>query len=138
MINRITQACIGAGAYTLSVGSMNPAIVLGRLLDALSVMNPGAHRALLAPGGAFASIPPEMLGDGSNPWWETAEATDVMDVIVAALNASAPVGFCCVYSDGDRLELARYDEPRRAREPSPPPASTRRSTVRTRVLAPEA
>jgi hypothetical protein len=138
VINRITQACIGAGAYTISVGSMNPAVVLGRLLDALAVLDPGAHRALVEPGGAYASIPPEMLRDALNPWWETPAAADIMDVIVAALNASAPVGFCCVYSEGDRVELARYDDPRRAREPAQPPASTRRSTVRTRVLTPEA
>jgi hypothetical protein len=133
----ITQACMDAGAYTLSVGSMNPAIVLGRLLEALSVLDPCAHRALVAPGGAYACIPPAMLCDALNPWWESDEATRSMDLIVAALNASAPVGFCCVFSEGDRLELARYDEPRRARELAPPPASTRRSTVGSRVLTPE-
>jgi hypothetical protein len=117
---------------------MNPAIVLPRLLDALAVLNPRAHRALVAPDGAYASIPAEVLHDASNPWWDTVMANRVLQSMLGALNAAAPVGFCCVYSDGDRFELARYDEPRRQREPAQPPACTRRSSrVRCRVVAPE-
>jgi hypothetical protein len=138
LIDRITHACIGAGAYTISVGTMNPAIVLPRLLDALAVLNPRAYRALVAPDGVFVSIPPEILHDPSNPWWDTATASRILQIMVGALNAAAPAGFCCVYSDGDRFELARYDEPRRPREPAQPPVDTRPSSrVRCRVAAPE-
>lgn len=137
LINRITQACIGAGAYTISVGSMNPAIVLPRLLEALAGLNPRAHRDMVAPDGPYASIPAEMLRDASNPWWETARATGLVQRMVSALNAAAPAGFCCVYSEGDRLELARHDAPLSGRDAAPtPPPGRRFSTVRCRVLMP--
>lgn len=137
MINRITQACIGAGAYTLSVGTMNPAIVLPRLLDALAVLSPSAHRDLVAPGGAYASIPTEMLCDAASPWWTTATGLEIVDLIVGALNAAAPAGFCCVYSEGDRFELVRQADPSPRREPGrTQPFTHRFSTVRCRVLSP--
>jgi hypothetical protein len=138
LINRITQACLGAGAYTISVGTMNPAIVLPRLLDALAVLSPSAHRELVAPGGAFASIPAEMLCDAANPWWTTATALAVVDRILGALNAAAPAGFCCVYSEGDRFELVRIEDPTARHAPAPTPSFTRRSSaIRCRVLTPE-
>ena len=137
LIDRITLACIGAGAYTLSVGTMNPAIVLPRLLDALAALNPHAYRELVAPGGPYASIPTGMLADAMNPWWETTGAQGIVQLLVEALNASAPAGFCCVYSDGDRLELARHEPAKPPREPARPAPARRVSTIRRRTLAPE-
>lgn len=137
MIDRITLACIGAGAYTLSVGTMNPAIVLPRLLDALAALNPHAYRELIAPGGPYASIPSGMLVDAMNPWWETSAGHEIVQILVGALNASAPAGFCCVYSDGDRFELARHEPAKPPGEPARPSPPRRVSTVRRRTLAPD-
>lgn len=117
---------------------MNPAIVLPRLLDALAVLSPSTHREVVAPDGPYASIPTQVLSDGADPWWATATADQILQLIMGALNAAAPAGFCCFYSDGDRFELVRYEEPTPHREPLPKAPSTRRSSaVRCRVLAPE-
>ena len=47
-MNPIVQACLERGSYTLSAGTLEPAIVLQRLLDALRVLDSDAHRAFVA------------------------------------------------------------------------------------------
>jgi len=136
--DRITQACLSTGAYTISVGTMNPTVVLARLLDALVVLSPEAHRLLTAPGAAYSAIPPEVMRDSANAWWETDAANWVIQGLVSAINAAAPKGFCCVYSEGDRLELFYCGpSPGSRREAAPPPSVRRRySAIRARVRAP--
>lgn len=140
MTDRITQACLGTGAYTISVGTMNPTIVLARLLDALAVLDPRAHREHTAPGAAYSSIPADILRDPVNPWWETDAGDRVIQGIISAINAAAPKGFCCVFSEGDRLELFYCGPtPGSRRDAAPPPSVRRRfSAIRARVRTHEA
>ena len=144
MADRITQACLSAGAYTISVGTMHPTIVLARLLDTLAVLDPAAHGELLAPGGEYASIPRETLRDAEDPWWETEAASRIVQKLVAAINEAAPKDFCCVYADNDRIELAWCGETSERGGPiddrctAGAPASRQRfSAVRTRVRTPK-
>ena len=139
MTDRITQACLSTGAYTISVGTMNPSIVLARMLDALCALDARLHRELTAPGADYAAVPSEVLRDGSNPWWETPAADRLIQGLLNAINAAAPKGFCCVYSEGDRLELFYCGPSPGRREGAPPPSVRRRfSAIRARVRATDA
>lgn len=134
----ITAACVDKGSFTLSEGTSAPAIVLARLLDALSVLSPPEHRRLTAPGGLQASIPPAALRDASSTWWSTNEASALLEGVIAAINSAAPEGYACCCSGPDRLELVPLAERQLvseslAPEPSFPPSA---STVRARVSVP--
>jgi hypothetical protein len=138
MTDRITQACLSTGAYTISVGTMNPTVVLARMLDALSVLDPRVHRELTAPGADYAAVPADSLRDGSSGWWESEAADRLIQGLLNAINAAAPKGFCCVYSEGDRLELFYCGPSPGRREGAPPPSVRRRfSAIRPRVRATE-
>lgn len=105
----ITVACLTAGSFTLSAGTMDPAIVLERLLVALSVLSLAAHRRLVAPDGPFARAPEAALRDGASSWWGTEEASVFLQTVIGAINDAAPLGYACSYSDGDCIELVRLD-----------------------------
>jgi hypothetical protein len=105
----ITVACITAGSFTLSAGTMDPAIVLERLLVALSVLDLAAYRRLLLPDGPFARAPEEALRDGVSSWWGTDEASRFLLSVIGAINDAAPVGYACSYGQGDCIELVQLD-----------------------------
>jgi hypothetical protein len=125
----ITIACLAAGSFTLSSGTMQPAIVLERLLIALSVLGPSAHRRLLAPDGLLASVPASALRDESSSWWDTHDAGLLLQSVIGAINAAAPAGYACCWAELDRIELARIDAQETDRHPfvaalsNPPPVS---------------
>jgi hypothetical protein len=105
----ITVTCLAAGKFTLSAGTMEPAIVIERLLVALSVLSLSAYRRLLAPDGPLAKAPTTALRDGSSSWWCSHEATLFMQAVIGAINDAAPAGYVCSYSEFDRIELVRLD-----------------------------
>lgn len=131
-LDPIRRACQTAGCYTLSAGTSKPTVVLTRLLDALAILDPEVHRGMEGPEGVCAAIPPDALGDELNAWWSSEEANAVLQRVFGAINDAAPDGFACMYSVGDRLELARIDAARNAEEPSAQPSSCV-SAVRWRV-----
>jgi hypothetical protein len=108
---------------------MQPAIVLERLLIALSVLSPSAHRRLLAPDGPLASAPVSALRDESSSWWDTHDAGLLLRAVICAINDAAPAGYACSWAEFDRIELACVDAQvidRRqfaAAMSSPPPVS---------------
>jgi len=104
---RITDACKTNGHYTLSTGTLDPSVVLTRLLDALAHLDPGSHEVITAPDGQYACIPREALEDELSEWWNTDAAQALLERIIAAINAAAPPGYVCTYRAGDCLELAR-------------------------------
>jgi len=88
---------------------MDPAIVLERLLVALSVLSLPAYRRLLAPDGPFARAPATALRDGSSSWWATDEASGFLQTVIGAINDAAPAGYACSCAEGDRIEIVRVD-----------------------------
>lgn len=105
----ITSTCLAAGSFTLSAGTMDPAIVLERLLVALSVLDLSAYRWLVAPDGPFATAPEGALRDGASSWWGTREADMFLQAVIGAINDAAPAGYACCCDELDRIELVRVD-----------------------------
>lgn len=105
----ITVTCLAAGSFTLSAGTMDPAIVLERLLVALSVLDLSAYRRLLAPEGPFARAPATALRDGASTWWGTHDAGTFLQAVIGAINDAAPAGYACSCDELDRIELVRLD-----------------------------
>jgi hypothetical protein len=134
LVDRVTHACSVAGSYTLSAGTTDPALVLQRMMDALSALAPELHCKLTGAGGIYTLIPPEALTDGLSAWWETSDAETLLLSVTTALNQSAPKGFVCVWSEGDRFELVRIEaNGQPAAEARPPTAPPHSSAVRPRV-----
>jgi hypothetical protein len=132
---RITDACNTNGFYTLSAGTLDPSVVLTRLLDALALLDPQSHEVITAAAGQYACIPRAALEDALSDWWNTDDAQALLERIIAAINAAAPPGYVCVYRAGDCLELARIDTaPPGAGAPSAAPSSAEPPSV---VLAPK-
>jgi hypothetical protein len=111
VINHIARACQEDGSYTISAGTMNPALVFARLLEALSILDLAKHAQLTALGGAYGSIPWYAIASESSAWWDTKEATGVISEVIGAINAAAPDGYACQLGAGDRWELALVDSP---------------------------
>lgn len=132
----ISHACRVAGGYTISAGTSNPAVALGRLLDALAILDPEAHRVIMEPGGEYASVPREALDDESHAWWSTESADGLLRLLFATINSAAPEGFGCMCGADDRIDLARLDQPLNSEESlsRPPPQF---SALRARVRPPE-
>lgn len=105
----ITVTCLAAGSFTLSAGTLEPAIVLERLLVALSVLSLSEYRRLLAPDGPLACAPRGALRDGSSSWWDTHDAGRFLQAVFGAINAAAPAGYACSWVEHDRIELRRVD-----------------------------
>ena len=61
--NRILRECRENGSYTLSAGTMDPAIVLRRLLEALVTLDSETHRRLTGPGSPYSAIPAHAIRD---------------------------------------------------------------------------
>lgn len=134
--NFVLHACRVAGCYTISAGTSSPAVVLGRLLDALAILDPETHGVITEPGGEYACVPVEALHDEANAWWGTEAADGLLKLLFASVNAAAPEGFACLCADGDRIDLARIDpecSPEESR--SHPPAQI--SALRARVRPPQ-
>jgi hypothetical protein len=134
--NAISHACRVAGCYTISAGPSSPTMVLDRLLDALRILAPDTHRVITEPGGEYASVPPEALRDGLNPWWGTEDADSLLKLLFASINAAAPEGFACMLAEGDRIAIERIEPESTAEEDRsrPPPQF---SAVRARVRPPQ-
>ena len=109
MVDPITVTCLSAGSFTLSAGTLEPAIVLERLLVALSVLSLPEYRRLLAPDGPLAGAPRAALRDGSSSWWDTHDAGMFLRAVFGAINAAAPPGYACSWVERDRIELRRID-----------------------------
>jgi hypothetical protein len=138
---RIVDACKTNGFYTLSAGTLDPAVVLTRLLDALALLDPRSHEVITASDGQYACIPGAALRDELSAWWNTDAAQSLLERIIAAINAAAPEGYVCSYRAGDCLVLAPIDaEPPEPGAPTVIPASgglaPNVSVVRARVRAP--
>jgi hypothetical protein len=136
VLDRITQACQEAGSYTLSVGTMRPAVVVKRLLTALAALDPNAHGRITGPEGEYGKLPPDAFYDESG-WWDTEQANAFVLCLIAAINAAAPKGFACSWSHDDRLELVPIDPPptegvRPAASGPPPHVSALRMRVNVR------
>jgi hypothetical protein len=110
MINHIARACQEDGSYTISAGTMNPAVVFARLLDTLAILAPAMHGELTAPGGAYVSIPRYALAHELSPWWDSEEAAGVIKEVIGAINDAAPNGFACQLTKGERWVLTRIDD----------------------------
>lgn len=136
VLDPIRRACQVAGCYTISVGTTDPTVVLTRLLDALAILDPEVHRVMTGPEGECAAIPPEALRDESSAWWDTEKADVLLQRLLGALNAAAPEGFACLYSAGDRFELARIAEDYATEESRSEP-TPRVSALRMRVRSPK-
>jgi hypothetical protein len=108
MINHIARACQEDGSYTISAGTMNPA-VFARLLDTLAILAPAMHEKFTAPGGAYVSIPWYALAHELSPWWDSEEAAGVIKEVIGAVNDAAPNGFACQLTKGERWVLTRTD-----------------------------
>ena len=109
MANRIIDGCRQRGSYTLSDGTMEPAVVLKRLLDALLVLDPVAHGRLLADDSSHA-IPLPALYDELHRWWRTDAALQLVEHVVRAIDSAAsPYGFIFGVVGETRLVLERMD-----------------------------
>ena len=109
MSERIIDACNTNGFYTLSAGTLDPLVVLTRLLDNLALLDPQSHEVITAADGQYACIPRTALEDAQNEWWNTDAAQVLLERIIAAINAAAPEGYVCTYRAGDCLVLAKVD-----------------------------
>jgi hypothetical protein len=132
----ITVTCRAAGSFTLSAGTLEPAVVLERLLVALSVLSLSEYRRLLAPDGPLAGAPRAALRDGSSSWWDTHDAGMFLQAVFSAINAAAPAGYACSWVECDRIVLGRVDAGELdwrqlgARASAPPAVSVVRERVR--------
>jgi hypothetical protein len=112
MLNSIVRACLASGAYTLSSGTMEPAVVLRRLLDALLIVDPDAHRKLTTEGSSYSVVPNAALHDELHRWWGSEEALLLVESIIGAIdNATARHGFICSFQGSDHFLLERVDNP---------------------------
>jgi hypothetical protein len=106
MVNRVIRACREEGSYTLSAGTMDPAVVLERLLDALALLDSAAHSRFMEPGGRYSAIPLPALDDEQDSWWESDSSIGFIETVIGVINvATAPHGLACSFADADRFEL---------------------------------
>jgi hypothetical protein len=131
-MNRIVRECLERGSYVLSTGSLEPAVVLQRLLDALRVVDPDSHQAFQA-AGAYAAIPLEALRDELHRWWGSDEALKLVENLIVGIDLSmAPHGFGITLAANDRFLLEPLDgAPAPGGTASGPPPSV--SALRARV-----
>ena len=126
------------GAYTLSLGTFEPAIVLRRLLHAWRLLDPAAYAGSPLGATAVAAVPAAALTDPEHPWWGSEAATTIVEEVVGAIGrAVAPHGLCVNVSEPDRIELVLLDtdhsESTLPDRSSSPPSSPAVSALRQRV-----
>lgn len=110
--NRIAHVCSTTGAYTISAGSLDPQVVLPRLLLTLRDLDPGAHARVTSPDGAYPAVPDSALNDSQDPWWSTDAAVEALAALIEAINTAAPPGFACIFESRDHLALLPlFDRP---------------------------
>lgn len=93
------------GFALVSEGTFHPATLLARLLDALWLLDPGAHQVLAA---AVAAIPDDARQDERHGYWDGPAANRLMVDLMSALDAAAPPSTRFAAEDSfDRLGFFR-------------------------------
>ena len=129
-MNPIVQACLERGSYTLSAGTLEPAIVLQRLLDALRVLDSDAHRAFVADP-TYIAIPTAALHDELDRWWGSDAAIQLVENLISCLDRSvAPHRLVCAFVGVDHFVLEPLDPSAQHVASGPPPSI---SALRARV-----
>lgn len=131
-MNSIVHACLDRGSYTLSAGTLEPAIVLRRLLDALRVIDADSHRAFVA-SSTYVAIPTDALHDELHRWWGSDAAIQLVENLILRIDLSmAPYRFVCGMVDLDHfvLEPLQDTRARHATSRLPPNISALRARVR--------
>lgn len=103
---RIASAAEPSGCYTVCELSMPPALVLGRMFDVLSILDPVAHARLMAPGGPCEVIPPHVMDDANSTWWSGPDGAAVIGGLITALNDATKPQYACVLETDGRIALA--------------------------------
>jgi hypothetical protein len=98
----IHQACAADGCCVLSEGTMDPRVVLPKLLAALEQLAPAAHQQLMQQGG-LSSIPTYAFADTTHDWWSSATSDAVLLGVYGSLIAREPEGFVFDVRDDDRI-----------------------------------
>ena len=130
-MNPIVHACRERGAFTLSAGTLEPAIVLERLLAALQVLDPDGHRAFVSDP-RYVAIPTVALHDELHRWWGSDVALQLVERLILAIDhCMARHGFVCGLLGTDHFVLEPLaSAPAPGAGPGPPP---RISALRARV-----
>lgn len=106
MPNRIIRACRRDGRYPVSAGTMEPAVVLSRMLDALEVLDPEAHQTLTKPGSPISAVPLAASRDERHPWWNSLTAIALVESVILAIDrAGAPHNCALDFLGSDRFEI---------------------------------
>lgn len=103
----IRARCAHAGFCLLSDGSVEPAVIIERLLVALIALDPDALDALIHPESALLAVPNEAAADSAHPFWDSAQAQAILEGLYAALNRAAPAGFIFA-CEGEALRLGFF------------------------------
>jgi hypothetical protein len=109
--NTIREACAAQGSCVISEGTMDPRVVLPRLLAALEQLSPAAHHQLTQPGSGLSAIPAYAMEDEHSDWWDGDDASAVLNALVGALNEAAPEGFFFGIEGDMRQGFYRLDPP---------------------------
>lgn len=101
----IRAACEHAGHCVITEGTLQPGLVLGRLLQALAALESSAALPLIA---RVQAIPAAAREDHDHPYWDTDEPAQLLADVTIALDAVAPEGFSfCSEGEWQRLGFFR-------------------------------
>jgi hypothetical protein len=103
----IRARCEHAGFCLVSDGSVEPAVIIERLLVTLGALDPEALDAFIHPEAALLAVPNEAAADPAHAFWDSAEAQALLEGLYAALNRAAPAGFIFA-CEGEALRLGFF------------------------------
>lgn len=109
MTTKIHEACAADGRCIISQGTLKPAAVLAKMLDALRELAPAEYQQVTMPGAGFSVIPSYALDDSESDWWNSADADAVLTMLIEALNEHTPEGFAFQIVDHDTFGFFPFD-----------------------------
>jgi hypothetical protein len=101
MPDTIAQSCALNGSCTISEGSLKPADIIPKLLNALRELAPAVYEQITMPGCGFAMVPAYAMEDHTSDWWDGEACDDALSTLFDALGDHAPEGFEFRMMDGD-------------------------------------
>lgn len=92
-MNEVQRSIDEFGSCEVSSGTLRPQDLVPRYLDALREIAPAAYQQIAVPGAGFTPWPGDAVGDPTHEWWQTDEASSLLQSLEETLSEHAPEGF---------------------------------------------
>ena len=88
--------------YTVvSEGTHRIQDLLPKIANVLEMVNPAGYQQVFIPGCGYSPVPSDAWHDDSHEWWDSDEASTLLDSIWESVDENMPEGWEFGFNEGD-------------------------------------